>query len=139
MGKRVGEIMTIEPCTINAAVPAIEAAQIMRDADVGAVVVVRDGRVCGIVTDRDITVRAVAEGLDPRNVPTGDVCSEELTVLSPSDSVEEAMHIMRARALRRIPVVENGKPVGIISLGDVALERDPASVLAEISDAPANH
>ena len=139
MGKRVVDIMTVHPCTINAAVPASEAAQIMRDAEVGAVVVVRDGRVCGIVTDRDITVRAVANGLDPQTVPTGDVCSEDLTVLSPEDTIETAIEVMRAGALRRIPVVEDGKPVGIISLGDLALDRDPASVLAEISDAPANH
>jgi CBS domain-containing protein len=139
MGKSVGDIMTTHPCTINAAVPASEAAQIMRDADVGAVVVVENGHVCGIVTDRDITVRVVADGLDPQRVSTGEVCSQDLTVLSPSDTVETAISVMRAGALRRIPVVEDGRPVGIISLGDVALERDPASALAEISDAPANH
>jgi len=102
------------------------------------VVVVDNGKVCGIVTDRDIVVRAVAQGHDPATTKLRDIGSHDLTTLAPTDTVEHAVQIMREKAIRRLPVVENGKPVGIVSLGDLALERDPDSALGNISAAPAN-
>jgi CBS domain-containing protein len=111
----------------------------MRANDIGDVIVVDDnGKLTGIVTDRDIVVRVVAEGRDPRATRLGDIASRELTVLAPDDPVERAVELMRERAIRRLPVVEQGKPVGIVSIGDLALDRDPDSALADISAAPPN-
>jgi len=110
----------------------------MRDSDIGDVIVVENGRICGMVTDRDITVRGVAEGRNISSLTLGDICSRQLTTLSPTDSVEDAVLLMREKALRRPPVVEGGKPVGIVSLGDLAITQDPHSALGNISATPAN-
>jgi len=92
----------------------------------------------GLVTDRDLVVRALAEGRDSATTKLGDICSKDLVVLSPGDSVDDAVRVMRERAVRRIPVVEEGRAVGIISIGDLAIERDADSALADISVAPPN-
>jgi CBS domain-containing protein len=116
-----------------------EAAETMRANDIGDVVVVDDnGAISGILTDRDIVVRVVAEGRDPRATRIGDIASRELTAVSPDDPVDRAVLLMRERAIRRLPVVDKGKPVGIVSIGDLALDRDPDSALADISAAPPN-
>jgi CBS domain-containing protein len=115
-----------------------EAAQAMRDADIGDVIVIENQRVCGIVTDRDIVVRTVAEARDPATTTLADICSHPLLIVSPTDSVEKAVRLMGTYALRRVPVVEAGQPVGIVSLGDLAVERDPGSALGDISAAPPN-
>jgi CBS domain-containing protein len=90
-------------------------------------------RLTGIVTDRDIVVRAIADDRSPGETTLGDLATGDVTSLSPEDSVEDAIRIMRDRAVRRIPVVENDRPVGIVSIGDLAVERDPDSALADIS------
>jgi CBS domain-containing protein len=100
------------------------------------VVVIEHNQVCGIVTDRDIAVRIVAEEKDPAATALADICSHSLLTVKPSDKVEHAVRLMRTHAIRRLPVVEDGKAVGIVSLGDLAVERDPHSVLGEISAAP---
>ena len=138
MAQKISEVMTRNPVTLQATASTLEAARAMRDSNIGTVVVVDNGRVCGIVTDRDIVVRAVAQGHDPATTKLRDIGSHDLTTLAPTDTVEHAVQIMREKAIRRIPVVENGKPVGIVSLGDLALERDPDSALGSISAAPAN-
>ena len=103
----------------------MDAAGHMRDRDIGDVLVVDDGSVRGIVTDRDIVVRCVAEGGDVRQATVGDVCSAKLTTVASDASIEEAARIMRDKALRRLPVVDRGKPVGIVTLGDLAVRRRP--------------
>ncbi len=110
----------------------------MRNSNIGDVVVVDGQQICGILTDRDIVVRAVAQGLDPVSTPLKDICSRELTTLSPQDSLDHAVRLMREKAIRRLPVVENKRPVGIVSIGDLALERDRNSALGNISAAPPN-
>jgi len=110
----------------------------MRDFDVGAVLVLDNGQVRGIVTDRDIVVRGIAGGNYPATVKLAEICSRELTTLSPTDSVEEAVALMRDKSIRRLPVVEHGHPVGIVSLGDLAIEKDRHSTLGNISAAPPN-
>jgi CBS domain-containing protein len=102
----------------------------MRDADIGDVIVLEDSLVCGILTDRDIVLRGVAEGPDLAATKVSDICSQELTSVSPTDEVE--------KAVRRLPVVEGGKPVGVVSIGDLAIERDPHSAVGKISAAPPN-
>jgi CBS domain-containing protein len=110
----------------------------MKQHDIGDVIVLDDSKVCGVVTDRDIVVRALAEGRDPATVKLGDICSRDLVSLAPTDSVEDAVRLMRERAIRRLPVLDKGRPVGMVSIGDLAVERDGDSVLADISVAPAN-
>jgi CBS domain-containing protein len=98
----------------------------------------KNGALCGIVTDRDIVVRCVAEGGDCDEMTLASICSPHLATLSPNDQIGNAIELMRKKAIRRIPVVEDGKAVGILSLGDLALERDPKSALGGISAAAAN-
>ena len=138
MKQTIRDVMTPEPHTVQATTSLADAAAIMRDGDVGDVIVLTDGQMCGIVTDRDIAVRAVAEGRDPKKTPVAEICSRELVALSPDDSVEDAIGMMREMAIRRLPVVDAGHPVGIVSLGDLAVARDPDSALADISAASPN-
>jgi len=135
MARTVKEIMTRDPRTVNADDPVVEAARIMRDDDIGDVIVLEDGRVGGIVTDRDIVVRGVADGRDPGSTRVSDVCTSGVEAVEPSASVDDALRKMRESDIRRLPVVEGDRPVGIISLGDLAVERDPDSTLADISAA----
>jgi CBS domain-containing protein len=139
---RVGDVMTRNPICMPEMTTVLEAARVMRDEEIGDVIVVNtDDHLKGIVTDRDVTVRAVAENRDPAETNLANICSEALTVLKPGDGIADAVRVMREHAVRRLPVVEGGTetPVGIISLGDLAVVRDPQSVLADISAAPANH
>jgi CBS domain-containing protein len=107
----------------------------MRDQDIGDVLVAEGDRVVGVVTDRDIAVRAVADGVDPHSVSAASVASGDPVTVTPRDTVGEAVTLMREHAVRRLPVIEDGRPVGIVSLGDLAEERDPNSALADISRA----
>jgi CBS domain-containing protein len=138
MAKRIEDVMTPNPITLPATASLIDAAMAMRDADVGDVIVLEGEEICGIVTDRDIIVRAIASGNYPATVTLGEICSRELTTLSPTDSVEDALRLMREKAIRRLPVVEHGQPVGIVSLGDLAVTQEPHSALSNISAAPPN-
>lgn len=138
MAQYVREVMTQRPVTLQTSDTITAAARTMRDANIGDVVVVENGQVCGIVTDRDIVVRALAEGRDPARTSVGDICSRELTTLSPQSAIADAVAVMRDKAIRRLPVVEGGRPVGIVTLGDLAVERDPDSALGGISAAPPN-
>jgi CBS domain-containing protein len=133
MARSVGDIMTRNPRTVDAGDSVAEAARQMRDGDFGSVLVLDNGRVDGIVTDRDIAVRAVAEGRDPESTQVSAIYSTGVATVEPSQSIEDAVQTMREHDIRRLPVVENGRPVGILSLGDLAVERDPESVLADIS------
>jgi CBS domain-containing protein len=134
----VHDVMTRKLTTLPMRASVHDAARAMRDANIGDVLVVDDGNLCGIVTDRDLVIRALAEGREPASTTLADICSEELSTVSPTDSIDHAVQLMRQKALRRLPVVENGHPVGIVSLGDLAQNRDPQSTLGEISAAPPN-
>ena len=139
MAERIQDVMTTNPETLPESTTVREAAEAMRANDIGDVVVVDDnGKLSGILTDRDIVVRVVAEGRDPRTTRSGDIASRDLTAVSPDDPVDRAVQLMRDKAIRRLPAVDKGKPVGIVSIGDLALDRDPGSALADISAAPPN-
>jgi CBS domain-containing protein len=127
--------MTRDPRTVNADAPIVEAARIMRDSDIGDVIVLQGGEVGGILTDRDIVVRGVADGRDGESTSVSDVCTTGIEAIEPSASVDDALSRMREADIRRLPVVQDGQPVGIISLGDLAVEREPDSTLADISAA----
>lgn len=136
----IREVMSTKPVTLPLSATVQEAAQAMREQDLGDIIVLDEKeQICGILTDRDITVRAVAEGRDPREVPIGEISSRELVTLSPDDEVGDAVKLMTQKAIRRLPVVDNAKPVGIVSLGDLAVTQDSDSGLAAISSAPANN
>lgn len=139
MAQQVRELMTQNLQTCPAGTTLDAAAKTMRDADIGDVLVLADdGTVCGVVTDRDITVRAVAEGHDASTVRLDEICSHDLVSVGPDTAAEDAAKIMRDRAVRRLPVIEEGKAVGIVSIGDLAIERDSESALADISAARGN-
>jgi CBS domain-containing protein len=138
MGRTVREVMTVAPTTVEKNATASDAARAMRDDDVGALLVLDGGALVGVITDRDIAVRTVAEGLDPASTAVTDVCTKDPTAVSADASVGEAVGLMRERALRRLPVIEDGQPVGIVALGDLAVERDPDSALADISASDPN-
>jgi len=136
MAQHIRELMTPNPVSMSGTASVHEAARAMRDADIGDVIVIENNQVCGIITDRDIAVRIVAEAKDPATTALADICSHSLLTVKPTDSVEHAVRLMRTHTVHRLPVVEEGKAVGIVSLGDLAVERDPDSVLGEISAAP---
>jgi CBS domain-containing protein len=138
MAQSVRDVMTSDPASVRSDATAAEAATLMRDNDTGAIVVEDDGNLRGLVTDRDIVVRAVAEGQNPLDVKVGDICSGDLVTLTPDQSVTEAVRLMREKAIRRIPVVSEGTTIGIVSIGDLAMERDEDSALADISAASPN-
>jgi len=138
MAQQIRELMIQNPVSLPGTASVHEAARAMRDADIGDVIVIENNEVCSIVTDRDIVVQTVAEARDPATTTLADICSHSLLTVSPTDSVEEAVRLMRTHAIRRLPVVEGGQAVGIVSLGDLARERDPGSALGEISAAPPN-
>lgn len=139
MAKRVRELMSKQPIKLQSSASVLEAARQMRSANVGAVIVEQDSKPCGIVTDRDITVRVVADGKDPTKTLLSDVCSKQLTQVSPDDDLDRAVQLMRDKAVRRVLVVDQqNRAIGILSLGDLAIERDSKSVLGQISAAPPN-
>ena len=135
----VREAMTGDPRCCDSGATVTEAANEMKQADVGAILVTESDVLSGIVTDRDIVVRSVAAGRDPDDTTLADVCTSDPTTLSPDEELGDAVRRVKESNIRRLPVVEDGKPVGILSLGDLAERLDPESVLAEISAAPANN
>lgn len=137
-GQSVQELMTHDPVTVETSATIADAARLMRDHDTGAIIATESGRIRGILTDRDIVVRAVADGGNPTQVRIDDVCSAQLVTLNPQDRVDAAIETMRRHDVRRLPVVDGDRPIGIISLGDLAMERDEESALADISSGAPN-
>jgi CBS domain-containing protein len=134
----VAELMARDPQTVEAGASVTDAARRMRDADTGDVLVLAGERLAGIITDRDIVVRVVAEGKDS-STPVGDMCSgQDLVTVTPDARLEHAAELMRERSVRRLPVVEGDRPVGVLSIGDLAIERDEGSALADVSAAEPN-
>lgn len=135
----IRDVMTSRPCTLRSSASVMEAAALMRDHDIGDVVVLENERLFGILTDRDIVVRVLAEGADASQMKVGEICSRNLTTIDPASGVGDAVRIMRDKAIRRLPVVEeNGEVVGVVSIGDIAVARDRRSALGDISAAAPN-
>jgi CBS domain-containing protein len=131
--REIREVMTAKPEAIRPTDTLKDAARIMRDRDIGDILVEDpQGGLLGIITDRDIAIRATAEGTDPSTKVEG-VYSREIATLDPTDTVQDAVARMRAKDIRRLPVVEAGKAIGIVSLGDISVETAPRSLLADIS------
>lgn len=119
---RVAEIMTKDVKTVTGDTDLVTVAKHMRDLDVGVVPVLEGQRLIGVVTDRDIVIRAVAAGTNPQQAIVRDVVSSNPTTVSPDTDVKDAAQLMAREQIRRLPVVENGTLVGIISIGDVAVD-----------------
>jgi CBS domain-containing protein len=134
--REVREVMTAAPQTIEAKGTLSEAARMMRDGDIGDVIVIDGSRPAGIVTDRDIAI-AIADGRDPASTRVREVIGDLVTV-APTDTVKYAMRRMRDRDIRRVPVVESDRVIGVVSLGDVSGLPGAAAVLADVSNAPPN-
>ena len=136
--KTVADVMTPDPVGLLESETVADAARLMRDNDIGDVLVLDDtgGRPVGIVTDRDLVIRALADGGNAKEMTLSTIVSQDLVCVSPDDSIDDAVELMRAKAIRRVPVVERDQAVGIVSIGDLAQTLDKKSALAEISAAP---
>ena len=132
------DVMSPAPVRLAADESVSTAARAMKEHGIGTVLVVTDGRLSGLVTDRDIAIRVLAEDRDPRTTRVGDIASSDLAVLGPDDDVDQAIRLVRERAVRRIPVVQDGAPVGVVSISDLALKQDQGSALSDISAALPN-
>ncbi|WP_067456620.1 CBS domain-containing protein [Actinomadura macra] len=140
MPRRVSDVMTVTPQALPLDATLYEAARVMRDEGIGDVLVTYAGRLCGVVTDRDIVIRAVAESRDTTLTPLGDVCTAELTTVHPEDDTTTAARLMSEQAVRRLPVVDAmQRPVGIVTIGDLALADGGGGPLPAISKAPPNN
>lgn len=138
MSATIQEIMTTDLVCCPTTTTIGDAAKLMRDREIGDVLVTRDGdQLAGIVTDRDLVVRCLAAGASA-DTTLEQACSPDVATLSPGSSVGDAVRLMRERSLRRVPVVADGRAVGIVTLGDLAIDREPTSALGDISAAPAN-
>jgi CBS domain-containing protein len=134
---RVADVMTPGVETTTSSEALRDAARTMRKGDFGAMPVVDDGRLVGMLTDRDIVVRAVAEGLDPMSARVGDVASPSPVAVAPDQDLDEAMELMAEYRVRRLPVVDGERLVGVVSQADIALEaneKKTGSVVQEISE-----
>ena len=121
MAHSIREIMTPNPTTVEPSTPIVEAARLMRTEDVGLLPIVDGDQLSGTVTDRDITIRAVAEGRDPQSTTVGEIASRDLVTIDPQQNLDEALRLMAQHQVRRLPVVEeDGRLVGIVAQADVA-------------------
>ena len=121
MAKSVRDAMTENPRSIGASASVVEAARLMRDEHIGSLPITDDEQLVGMITDRDITTRVVAEAADPKSTTVGDVSSGDLISVEPDKDLDEAVQLMARHQVRRLPVVENGRLVGIVAQADVAL------------------
>jgi CBS domain-containing protein len=137
MAKSVRDTMTQNPRSIKASASVVEAARLMREEHIGSVPITDDEQLVGMITDRDITTRVVAEAGDPMKTSVGDVYSRDLIIVEPDKGLDEALQLMARHQVRRLPVVENGRLVGIVAQADIALnENDKTGELVEAISQP---
>src|SRR5690242_8596960 len=122
--KTLRDVMTPDPVTVRSSDPVAQAARVMRDEDVGSVPAVDEGTIAGIITDRDIAVKVVAAGVDPQSAAVSEFMSPHLITGRPGMTLTEASRLMGREQIRRLPVVDQNRLVGIVSLGDLALEAE---------------
>jgi CBS domain-containing protein len=139
-GPKVREVMTDNPRCVTPETPVSEAAELMASEDVGSLPILEGDKLTGIVTDRDIVIRAVAKKKDPQGMPVRDVASGNLVTVRPDDDLSEALKLMASNQVRRLPVVdEEDRLVGVVAQADVAKEgkeKDVGQMLEDISAAP---
>ena len=121
MARSIREAMTSNPSSVEPTAPVAEAARLMREEDIGPLPIVEGDRLVGILTDRDIVLRVVAEGRDPQSTTVGEIASRDLVTIDPQQELDEALRLMAQHQVRRLPVVEeDGRLVGILAQADVA-------------------
>jgi CBS domain-containing protein len=121
---QIRDLMTENPSSCERSTSVAEAAKVMARENVGSVPVVEDGRLVGVVTDRDLVVRVLAEGRDPQSTTVGEIASSELVTLSPDDGLDQALQLLARHQVRRLPVVEGERLVGIVAQADIARHAD---------------
>jgi CBS domain-containing protein len=134
--EQVKNVMTKNPTSCDPSATVVDASKVMAQEDVGSVPVVKDGRLAGVVTDRDIVVRVLAEGRDPDSTTIGEIASSDLETVSPDDDLNTALRKMASSKVRRLPVVDGDELVGIVAQADVARQGDDSEtghVVEEIS------
>jgi len=124
MTNSVRDVMTEDPRSIGASASVVEAARLMREEHIGSLPVTDDEKLLGMITDRDITTRVVAEAADPKVTSVGGVYSRDLVSIGPDKDLDEALQLMARHQVRRLPVVENGRLVGIVAQADIALREN---------------
>jgi len=124
MDRSIRDVMSSNPCAIDADKPVAYAAKMMKQEDVGLAPVVEGDRLVGTLTDRDIVVRVVAEGKDPQTVTVREVASTDLITIDPQQDLDEALRLMASKQVRRLPVVEEGRLVGVLAQADIAREAE---------------
>ena len=135
MGESVRDLMTRDPRSLESGSSVIEAARIMRDNDVGSVPVVEGGKLAGTLTDRDITIRVVAEKKSIEDTTVGEIASRELVTVDPQQDLDEVLRLMARHQVRRLPVVEeDGRLVGIVAQADVARNASDAQTGVVVED-----
>ena len=136
MAKSVRDAMTDNPRSISQSAPVVEAARLMREEHIGSLPITDDEQLVGMITDRDITTRVVAEAADPKTTSVGAVYSRDVVSVEPDNDLDEALQLMARHQVRRLPVVENGRLVGIVAQADVALRENEktAQLLGAISE-----
>jgi CBS domain-containing protein len=127
MAQYVHEVMTPDPVTIAATASVREAARVMQTDNIGTVIVLEQGIPIGIVTDRDLVVRVLAEGRNAAETTLGEICSRDLVTVAPATSIEQAWVLLQEKAIRRLVVIEQQEPVGLISRTDLPPALDPES------------
>jgi CBS domain-containing protein len=136
MGKSVKDAMTSDVKTAAPSQSLTDVARLMKQEDVGSVPVVDGERLVGVVTDRDIVVRGIADGSDPHAIKAGDIASRDIVTVRPGDDLDDAMRLMAQHQVRRLPVVDDGQLVGVVAQADVAQEakeKDVGHIVEEIS------
>lgn len=140
MGTKVHEVMTDSPRCVTPETPVTEAAQLMESEDVGSLPVLEGEQLAGVVTDRDIVVRAIAKGKDPRGMPVREVSTRDVVTVRPDEDLSEALRLMASHKVRRLPVVDDeNRLVGVLAQADVAMEAKEKAVgqmVEEISAPP---
>jgi CBS domain-containing protein len=140
MQGQIKDVMTERVYSVLHSTCLRDVASLMKDQDIGDVLVVNDdGTLRGIVTDRDLVVRGIACGCDIGSTCAGDIATENVFKLAPDATIDEAVRLMRDNAVRRVPVMNDGVAIGIVSLGDLARVKDPQTALGHISQAAPQH
>jgi CBS domain-containing protein len=124
MAKSVREAMTEDPRSIGSSASVVEAARLMREQHIGSLPITDEEKLVGMITDRDITTRVVAEAADLNTTSVEDVYSRDLISVEPDNDLDEALQLMARHQVRRLPVVENGRLVGIVAQADIALSEN---------------
>jgi len=136
MAKTIRDLMTENPCAIDADQPVDHAAKMMRDENVGLAPIVEGQKLVGTLTDRDIAIRVVAEGKDPQKTTVREVATTRVVTIDPNQDLAEALLLMAQNQVRRLPVVEDGRLAGIVAQADVAKhasDEQTGQVVEEIS------